>query len=104
MAGDRNKNVILALLLTLPALITFSRIITTISSWQLQTKWSAFTAVSTHLWFVPSTRIVLANAVDMVLGSSYLSARKIVVLIRGTKHYGEVEAFECKLNTENIWR
>ena len=45
--------------------------------------------------FVRSTRIFLAKAVYMVLGSSYLSARKI--LAQGTS-----QRFARKLNTENI--
>ena len=50
-----------------------------------------------HVWFVPSTRIFLAKAVYMVLGSSCLSARKILAL-------GTSTTFACKLNTEEIWR
>ena len=51
------------------------------------TQWSAFIAVITqvlnnppHVWFVPSTRIFLAKAVYMVLGTSCLSAMKILAL------------------------
>ena len=40
----------------------------------------AFIAASMFVWFVPSIRIFLAKAVYMVLGSSYLSARKILAL------------------------
>ena len=41
--------------------------------------------------FVLGTRIFQAKAVNVVLGSSYLSARKIV------------QPFTCNLNTEIIW-
>ena len=51
------------------------------------TQWLTFIAVITQVlnnpppvWFVPSTRIFLAKAVYMVLGSSCVSARKILAL------------------------
>ena len=65
----------------------FSRTVAIISSWWCQIKWLTFIAVVTQalnnqlpVWFVPSIRIFLVKAVYMVLGSSCLSARKILVL------------------------
>ena len=56
------------------------------------------------VWFIPSNRIFPAKAVYMVLGSSYLFAREILVL-GSSLHYAQAQpvAF-MKLNTENTWR
>ena len=51
--------------------------------------------------FVPSTRLFRAKVIYTVLGSSYLSARKIQAIgpIGGILHVSS-----GKLNTEKIWR
>ena len=55
-------------------------------------------AAAMFVLFVPITRIFRAKVVYMVLGSSYLSARKILAPGPSTR------LFACKLNRENIWR
>ena len=45
------------------------------------------------MWFVSSSRIFLAKAVYMVLGSSYFLVRR-----------RQVQLLACKVNTENVWR
>ena len=85
MTGDNNKNVIRALLLSLLAPSAEWRQLSArgnakrnsqpLLPW-LPTKRPAVI----FLWFVTSTRIFLAKAVYMVLGSSYLSD-KILALV-----------------------
>ena len=112
MAGDRNKHSIWALLLSLLALTTSFQqnhdhnnqpVVTPnemvglyYRDWPLNDP-PLFLAV-----FFPSTRIFLAKAVCMVLGSSYLSTRKILVQ-RRLQLQEQVQPFPCKPNTENIW-
>ena len=72
MVGDNNEHAICTLLFSLLAVL-YNLIIA-------KKKWLAYIAASIFVWFVPSIRIFLAKAVYMVIGSSYLSSRKILAL------------------------
>ena len=50
---------------------------------------------------LPSEGSLYGARIFLALGSSYLSARKILVLERSQRQ-GQVQHFACKLNTENI--
>ena len=50
---------------------------------------------------LPSKSSLHGARIFLVLGSSYLSARKILVLGR-SQHQGQVQPFACKLDSENI--
>ena len=52
---------------------------------------------------LPSEGSLHGARIFLALGSSYLSARKILALERSQRQ-GQVQHFACKLNTENIWR
>ena len=88
MAGDKNKNEIWALLLSLLALITTFQqnqlVVTTNEIVGLYCLDKPLNDPPPLLsgFIAPSTRIFLAKAVYVVLESSYLSARKILVLGR----------------------
>ena len=111
MAGDKNKHTIWALLLSLLALttsfqynyhnnqlvVTPNEVVGVYCRDQPLNDPPLFLSV---FFFFPSTRIFLAKAVYMVLGS----ARKILVLGR-SQLQEQVQPFACKPNTEKgIWR
>ena len=102
MAGNKDKNAMWALLLSLLALTTTFQqnqlVVTTNEIVGVYCRDEPLNDPPPLLsgLIAPNTRIFLAKAVYVVLGSSYLSARR--------PQYLEDPSVTCKRNKENIWR
>ena len=116
MEGDKNKHAIWALLLSLLAFTTCQQnyhnnqlvampneMVGLSCRDQPLNDPPLFLSFFTQYQDLPSEGSLHGARIFLVLGSSYLSVRKILVLGR-SQLQEQVQPFACKPNTENIWR
>ena len=118
MAGDKNKHTIWAVLLSLLSLTTSfqqnfqnnqlvvlapNEMVGLYCHDQPLNDPLLFLSVFPQYQDLPSEGSLHGARIFLLLGSSHLSARKILVLGR-SQPQEQVQPFVCKPNTENIWR
>ena len=118
MAGDKNKHTIWAVLLSLLALTTSfqqnfqnnqlvvlapNEMVGLYCHDQPLNDPLLFLSVFPQYQDLPSEGSLHGTRIFLLLGSSHLLARKILVLGR-SQPQEQVQPFVCKPNTENIWR